>query len=68
MQTERKLTDVIRDGELDGKPKESTSMGYGKVGDVTVDELNAKTSVYRGISGRCRWDESAGVVSSRTGI
>ena len=57
---------MTRDGKLDGKTKESTILGYGKVGHASIEELNGETGVYRRIGGGSRRDESAGIISSRT--
>lgn len=52
-----RLTDVIRDGQLDGEGEESTAVTYRKVGNVSIYRHNGETRVNRGVSGR---GESAG--------
>ena len=43
-------------------------MTYGKIGDVSVDELNGDIGVDCGVGGRCRRDEGAWIVGSSAGV
>lgn len=64
----KKLTDMIRDGQLYREAKESTMLVYGKPGDVSVDELNGETGVNRGVSGGDRRSKSTRIVGSGAGV
>lgn len=61
---EGKLTDMIGNGQLDGETEESTVVAYGKIGNVSVDELNGETSVDRGVGGGHGWGEGAWIVGT----